>query len=118
MHTMPRVKATLESGADLPAVQIDNRDNIAFERESMRNGWGTIDKSPMTFLTVAAWSALRRAGQLPADCADVKAWMRQVISVDQVDEEGNVVEGDNPFAAGVGEPIDPTQPEKSGTESR
>lgn len=118
MITLPRVKATIESGDDVPLVQLDFRDVMAFERESLRNHWGTLEQSPVTFLIVGAWAALRRTSQLPAGCADVKAWMRQVRTVEQVDEDGNPVEGTNPFAGGVGEPIDPTQPDPSpGTES-
>ena len=74
-------------------IQTDNRDIVRFDLMRSRKNWPTMQEAPMLWLTVLAWSALSREGELEGK--DAEAELDRILSVEVVDDEGNVIDIDD-----------------------
>lgn len=72
-------------------VQTDNRDAVRFDVLRAQRNWPGGDSAPMLWLTVQAWSALRRAKVGPVSELKVEAFLEACVDVEAVDEQGNPV---------------------------
>lgn len=103
--TAPKILVVLDNDNEY-TVQTDNRDMVRFDLMRGRKQWPTMQEAPMLWLTFLAWSALSREKELPG--ADVDKELDRILSVDVVDDEGNVVDLDDPDVADAVS-VDPTQ---------
>lgn len=101
----PRLLVVLDNDNEY-TVQTDNRDIVRFDLMRGRKKWPTMQEAPMLWLTVLAWSALSRAGELPG--VDVDKELDRILSVEVLDDDGNVVDVDDEAVADVVS-VDPTQ---------
>ena len=103
--TAPKILVVLDNDREY-TVQTDNRDMVRFDLMRGRKQWPTMQEAPMLWLTFLAWSALSREKELPG--ADVDKELDRILSVDVVDDDGNVVDLDDPDVADAVS-VDPTQ---------
>lgn len=96
----PRVRVVLEAGDGQLVqvdVQTDNRDAVRFDVMRSRKNWPGGDTAPMLWMTVQAWSALKRSNdaQLAATFADqlkdVDKFFDACVDVVPIDADGNVI---------------------------
>lgn len=86
-------------------LQTDNRDRIRYELTAAKRNWPSIasEQALFLFLTVCAWSALKRSGELPAGL-DLDTFLDRCVVVEPVKgEDGQPAMVD----------VDPTQPATS-----
>ncbi|MCM3577450.1 hypothetical protein M3686_04785 [Micrococcus luteus] len=95
----PRVRVITEDAGQYveTVVQTDNRDAVRFDMLRSRKGWPAMKDAPMLWMTVLAWSAMRRE---QATDLDVEAFLEAALQVQPVNEAGDAVgPGDGSQAA-------------------
>ena len=100
----PRLLVTLDDGNEYD-IQTDNRDMVRFDLLKGRKQWPSMQEAPMLWVTVLAWSCLARENKL---AEDVEKGIDRIIAVEALDEDGNVVDLDDPAIAEVVS-VDPTR---------
>lgn len=100
----PRLLVTLDDGNEYD-IQTDNRDMVSFDLNKGRKGWPSMQDAPMLWVTVLAWSCLARENKLTDN---VEKGINQIIAVEALDEDGNVVDLDDPAIAEAVS-VDPTK---------
>lgn len=100
----PRLLVTLDDGNEYD-IQTDNRDMVRFDLLKGRKQWPSMQEAPMLWVTVLAWSCLARESKLPED---VEKGIDRIIAVEALDEDGNVVDLDDPAIAEAVS-VDPTK---------
>lgn len=100
----PRLLVTLDDGNEYD-IQTDNRDMVRFDLLKGRKQWPSMQEAPMLWVTVLAWSCLARENKLPED---VEKGIDKIIAVEALDEDGNVVDLDDPAIAEAVS-VDPTK---------
>jgi hypothetical protein len=63
----PRIEVLLEGRDEAVTVQTRNPDLVLWDRTRAKHHWPKLDEAPFLWLTFLAWSAMRRAGDIPAD---------------------------------------------------
>lgn len=89
----PKILVVLDDDKEY-TLQTDNRDLVRFDLVRGRKQWPTMQDAPMLWLSFLGWSALSREGVLPG--SDVEKELDRLISVEVLDEDGNVVDLDSP----------------------
>lgn len=102
----PRLLVTLDDGIEYD-IQTDNRDMVRFDLLKGRKQWPSMQEAPMLWVTVLAWSCLAREGKIPQDVG-VEKGIDRIIAVEALDEDGNVVDLDDPAIAEAVS-VDPTK---------
>lgn len=92
----PRLRVVLEqTGTDELVqvdVQTDNRDAIRFDLLASRKGWPGADAAPLLWMTVQAWSALKRSKAEPWASMKVEDFMETAcLDVEAIDEHGQPI---------------------------
>lgn len=89
----PRVRVIMEQGEDLVQidVQTDNRDAVRFDLLRAVKHWPGADTAPMLWMTVQAWSALKRSKVEPWGSLKVDDFMDQCVDVVPIDQDGAVI---------------------------
>src|SRR5690606_9407732 len=90
MQTSPIVKVTIEQGdgsAVEYVVQTDNRDRVRHDLVTAQRGWPGAADAPNLWLSVMAWSALKRSGEMPD--AQLDTFLERCLDVTPVDADGN-----------------------------
>lgn len=100
----PRLLVTLDDGNEYD-IQTDNRDMVRFDLLKGRKQWPSMQEAPMLWVTVLAWSCLARENKL---AEDVEKGIDRIIAVEALDEDGNVVDLDDPAIAEAVS-VDPTK---------
>lgn len=100
----PRLLVTLDDGNEYD-IQTDNRDMVRFDLLKGRKQWPSMQEAPMLWVTVLAWSCLARENKLTED---VEKGIDRIIAVEALDEDGNVVDLDDPAIAEAVS-VDPTK---------
>ena len=100
----PRLLVTLDDGNEYD-IQTDNRDMVRFDLLKGRKQWPSMQEAPMLWVTVLAWSCLARESKLPED---VEKGIDRILAVEALDEDGNVVDLDDP-AITEAVSVDPTK---------
>ena len=100
----PRLLVTLDDGNEYD-IQTDNRDMVRFDLLKGRKQWPSMQEAPMLWVTVLAWSCLARENKL---AEDVEKGIDKIIAVEALDEDGNVVDLDDPAIAEAVS-VDPTK---------
>lgn len=114
----PKVRVVLErdDGRMVQVdVQTDNRDAVRFDIMRPRKNWPGGDEAPMLWLTVQAWSALKRAGDDAPDgfvdaCKDVDKFFDVCVDVMPLGEDGQPVVDLDQLMKGGGMIARPTDP--------
>jgi len=105
----PQVIVTLEQdGTDEYVeytVQTDNRDAVRWDLIRARKKWPVGQDAPMLWMTVLAWSALKRSG---LTTLDIDAFTDTCVQVRSADQDGNPKELAELEEDELG--VDPTQP--------
>lgn len=102
----PRLLVTLDDGNEYD-IQTDNRDMVQFDLKRGRYGWPSMQEAPMLWVTVLAWSCMTREGKISKDDS-VEKGINRIIAVEALDEDGNVVDLDDPAIAEAVS-VDPTK---------
>lgn len=100
----PRLLVTLDDGNEYD-IQTDNRDMVRFDLLKGRKQWPPMQEAPMLWVTVLAWSCLAREHKLSED---VEKGIDRIVAVEALDEDGNVVDLDDPAIAEAVS-VDPTR---------
>ena len=100
----PRLLVTLDDGNEYD-IQTDNRDMVRFDLLKGRKQWPSMQEAPMLWVTVLAWSCMARENKL---AEDVEKGIDRIIAVEALDEDGNVVDLDDPAIAEAVS-VDPTK---------
>lgn len=72
-------------------VQTDNRDAVRFDIMRARQNWPGGDVAPMLWMTVQAWSAMRRSKVEPFASMKAEAFFDVCVDLVPVDEDGNPI---------------------------
>lgn len=87
-------------------VQTDNRDAVRFDIMRTRKGWPGGDDAPMLWMTVMAWSAIKRSKQDPWAGLDFDKFSEYCVDLVAIDKDGKALTVDD-----VDKTLaDPTQP--------
>ena len=100
----PRLLVTLDDGNEYD-IQTDNRDMVRFDLLKGRKQWPSMQEAPMLWVTVLAWSCLAREKKVTDE---VEKGIDRIIAVEALDEDGNVVDLDDPAIAEAVS-VDPTK---------
>lgn len=93
----PILKCLLEQPDDPDAplteitVQTDNRDAVRFDVMRARMNWPGGDVAPMLWMTVQAWSALKRSKATPWSTLKVDQFFDCCVDLTPVDADGNTI---------------------------
>lgn len=91
--TMPKLRVLVDesTGGDLTeyVVQTDNRDAVRFDVMRPRKSWPGSQEAPMLWMTILAWSAIKRSG---ATTATVEDYLEKIVQIEPIDEDGNAVD--------------------------
>lgn len=92
----PRVRVLVETDPAAPlteyTVQTDNRDAVRYDLMRARLGWPSGSDAPMLWLSVLAWSALKRSG---ATTEDATVYLDKIVEIQPVDADGAAVAVDD-----------------------
>jgi hypothetical protein len=95
----PRLAVVVNADSDEAiTVQTIGADMIAAEAVARKHKWGTIQESPVTWLSFLAWSALRRTKQIPDTLTytDFSTNLGSIADDDEEDEEAGTPTGPGP----------------------
>lgn len=110
----PRVKVVMENDAGEWVeyiVQTDNRDAVRFDVMRARRHWPDAQEGPMLWMTVMAWSALKRSGEIGGAWGEPDKFFDACVEIVPVDEHGNVMKGKSAAEIAAVVAVDPTLPD-------
>jgi len=91
--TMPKLRVLVD---DSPTgelteytVQTDNRDAVRFDVMRPRKSWPGSQEAPMLWMTILAWSAIKRSG---GTADTVEDYLDKIVQIEPIDEDGNTVD--------------------------
>lgn len=90
-------------------VRTDNRDMVRWELIASRKGWPAATAAPVLSLSVMAYSALLRAGEVQGT-ENVETFLDRCVGARFVNEDGSAVTLAQVQAGDVGTNVDPSQP--------
>lgn len=112
--TKPRLRLLLEQPGQDNLVQLDiqtdNRDQVRFDVMRARQGWPGGDVAPMLWMTVQAWSAIKRAGLEPWSGMAFEKFNELCVDLNPIDRDGNLITDEAAMLPGAGMAADPTRP--------
>lgn len=91
----PRVAVILANDAGElveTIVQTDNRDAVRYDLLRGRKGWPSMQEAPNVWMTVMAWSAMRREN---ATDLEAEKFLEAALQVRTVNEAGETVRADD-----------------------
>lgn len=110
----PRLRVVLEypdsTGDELAQldIQTDNRDAVRFDLMRARMNWPGGQDSPVLWMTVQAWSAIKRSKVEPWHSLAFDKFNELCVDLAAIDAEGNVIrKADQVEAMGVADPTPP-----------